>query len=66
MEVKPTYDVAEQSEILVDQATALKELGATTLVTNATPFGKAPVQAVAYPTFEERLRIAANIQGEPK
>ena len=66
MESKPKYDVEEQSEILVDQAAALKELGATTLVTSATPFGKAPVQVVAYPTFEERLRMTANIQGEPK
>lgn len=65
-EVKPSYDVAEESTLLEESTVAMKELGATTLVTTATPFGNAAVQAVAYPTYEERRRIAANIQGEPK
>jgi hypothetical protein len=63
-QVKPKYDVKEESTLLETEAAALKELGATTLVTSATPFGVAPVQAVAYPTYERRQQIKANIQGE--
>lgn len=62
--VTPKYDVAEEKTVLVEQAAALKELGGTTLVTEATPFGNAPVQAIAYPTYEHRQQLKANIQGE--
>lgn len=63
-QVKPKYDNAEESTLLVDETAALKELGATTLVTSATPFGVATVQVMAYPTYEHRQQIKANIQGE--
>lgn len=63
-QVTPKYDVAEETSIIVSPAAALKELGATTLVTEATPFGNAPVQAIAYPIYEHRQQLKANIQGE--
>lgn len=62
--VVPKYDSAEAKTVLEEQTAALKRLGATTLVTAATPFGNAPVQAVAYPTYEQRQQLKANIQGE--
>lgn len=62
--VTPSFDASESKDLLVEEAAALKTLGATTLVTSATPFGVAPVQAVAYPTQEHRRQLKANIQGE--
>ena len=63
-EVIPDYDLDEGTDILQSEAEALEELGRTRFVTSASPFGAASVQAVAYPTHEEREDVKANIKGE--
>ena len=62
--VIPKYDVAESKDLLVAEAEALKTLGATTLITSATPFGSSQVQVLSYPTNEHRRQLKANIKGE--
>ena len=63
-QIKPQYSAAEGSDILATSAEALKALGATTFVSDASGFGSAPLIAVRYPLNEQRVEVKANILGE--
>jgi hypothetical protein len=63
-QVKPEYSVSEGSTVLATPTEALKALGATTFISDASGFGSAPLIAVRYPLNEQRVEVKANILGE--
>lgn len=64
-EVVPDYSNTEEVEVLQTKTEALKELGATTFVSDMSGFGSAPIQLVRYTLTEQRAETKANILGEP-
>lgn len=56
-------DVEEVVSIELTEEEALRQLGATQLITTASRFGNAEVQEVVYPTHQYREDTRNNIKG---